>query len=181
VRPPDAFAARRELGALTWPRTVEPAALPPRSSRAPSERPGPLRLDTSAELGGARAVDRWAQRTVERVPFDAPTLARAGAFARAAHPCLQAVLRVDRELGELWLEVPRGKPLDRALAPAELENLRRALSALHGEGVVHGRVDRAHVMEHGGIPTLLFAAQAEPAATADTDFAQAARLALVRA
>ena len=174
-RPADAFAARRALGALTWPKTVERAALPERS-RAPSKHPGPDRLEPDA-LRPGRAIDRWAERAIERVPLDERTLARAGAFARAAHPSLQTVLRVDRALGEVWLEAPRGGPASRALTPAELDHLRRALSALHGEGVVHGQVDRAHVCLDGGTPTLLFEARPEPAATADTDFAAAARLA----
>jgi serine/threonine-protein kinase len=172
-RPHDAFAARRELSSLPWPSTVEPAALRPKPERAASVRPGPARLDVGA---AGRALDRWTGRIVERVPIT--KLERAAAFARASHTSLQTVLRVSREDESIWLETPRGKLLDRALTAEETTRLRAAVDALHGEGMVHGRVDRAHVIvaEAGGV-VLLFPPEADPSATADTDWAELARLA----
>jgi serine/threonine-protein kinase len=104
-------------------------------------------------------------------------LARAGTFARAGHPSLQTVLRVDREAREIWLDAPRGTPLDRELRPGEEELLRRALDALHGAGGVHGKVDRAHVLVGPGDALVLrFEPQVEPTATVDLDRIQLSRL-----
>ena len=174
-RPPDAFTARRELLALRWPRDVEPAALPARQERRASEHPTEERLEVDPSTG--RCVDRWAARPVDRVPLTDVALARAGAFARAGHPALQAVLRVDREGGCIWLDAPRGRRLDRHLAPAELAQLRQALVQLHGEGATHGSVDAEHVVLGDAGPYLRFRAIPQPHASADTDFAELARLA----
>ena len=175
-RPSDAFSARRDLGAVPWPSTVEPAALQPRPQKQGSERPGQARLDPSG-LALNRALDRWTHRVIERVPLADTSLARARAFAKAGHAALQTVLRVDRQLGEIWLESPRGKLLDRSLSAPELDLLRRAVDALHGEGVGHGHIDRMHVMLTDGSPLLLFDASHDSGATADTDWADVARLA----
>jgi serine/threonine-protein kinase len=175
-RPADAFAARRLLGSLPWPSTLEPAALQPRQKSATSDRPGPMRLEESGVAAG-RALDRWTGRVVERVRLTEGSLARARAFARAATTSLQTVLRVDRDLEEIWLEAPRGKVLDRGLSPAELERLRQAVDALHGEGVVHGHIDRSHVMLTEAGVLLLFDPDHDIGATADTDWADVARLA----
>lgn len=172
-RPPDAFTARRELLALTWPRDVEPAALPVHKERSPSARPEGSRLEVEPT---GRTFDRWAGRTVERVPLAEATLARAAAFARAGHPALQTILRVGREDGTLWLEPPRGRRLDRRLSPTELAQLRQALAALHAEGSTYGGVDADHVVVGDGGPCLRFRPTPLPHASADTDFADLARL-----
>ena len=144
----------------------------PRPRRAPSERPEPSgRLVRDA---AGRDVDAWLQRAVERLPLTEATLRRARTFARAGHPALQTVLRVDRDAGELWLEAPRGLPADRPLSAPELSALRAALESLHREGAVHGCVDRAHV--HVGPDEdviLTFARSLGAHATADRSIALA--------
>ena len=173
-RPPDAFAARKELGALSWPRTVEPAALPARAARSPSEHPGADRLEP---LGDDTARDRFTGRVLRSLRYEPRAVARAGAFARAAHPALQTVLRADKNEGALWLDLPPGRSLDRPLTPDEGAQLAQALEALHAQGVAHGHVDRQHVLvaDHGGA-LLLFDAEGDRFATADTDRAELARL-----
>ncbi|HEY1954709.1 MAG TPA: protein kinase [Polyangiaceae bacterium] len=182
-RPADTFAARRALSALAWPKDVEHAAIKPRATSPAAERPSAARLqevDGSAEGGTAQtanATDSWTGRHVERVALTPLSLARAGAFARAGHRAVQLVLRVDRHEETIWLETPAGKSLDRPLTAREHESLLLALDALHAQGVVHGHVDRAHVALDAQLgPLLLFDAQPDPTATADTDFAQLRRL-----
>ena len=171
-RPSDAFAARRALTSLRWPSVVEPAA-PRGKERAPSERPQAGRVETALDGG---TIDRWLGRPFEAIPLDDHVLARASAFARATHPALQAVLRVDRDRSQIWLEIPRGRPMDAALLPSQAAALRDAVDALHAHGGVHGSIDRAHVLVAGdGHVTLRFEAAIDPTATIDRD-----RLALAR-
>jgi len=181
-RPADTFAARRALSALSWPKDVEHAAIKPRATRPESERPSAARLqdvDESAEGGTSQATmqnDSWTGRHVERVALTPLSLARAGGFARTGHRAVQLVLRVDRDEETIWLEAPP-KPIDRPLTAREYEALLLALDALHAQGVVHGHVDRGHVgLDPQLGPLLLFDAQPDPTATADTDFAQLRRL-----
>ncbi len=171
-RPADAFAARRALTALAWPSALEPAAPRPAAAHPSSVRPVATRIAATPD---GRTVDTWLRRDIERVPLQERTLARAGAFARAGHPALQTVLRVDRAQGEIWLAAPRGAAPDRALDAQEVARLGEALDALHAAGGVHGRIDRDHVRLDGDAPTLLFAPDCEPTATVDLD-----RLALMR-
>lgn len=173
ARPSDAFAARKELGALTWPHTMEPAALRAKPSVAPSERPSAARLE---DVDDETRIDRWTGRTIQRVPLDDTSLARARAFSRAQTRAFQPILRVAREDGAIWLEAPRGKPLDRPLAADEREVLLSALTALHAQGCVHGKVDRSHVYVADGEVLVAFEAEPDPTASPDTDFAQLARL-----
>jgi eukaryotic-like serine/threonine-protein kinase len=172
ARPEDAFAARRALGALLWPNTIERAAPQP-SLRPKSVRPVAGRLALGDDGGG---IDTWLGRRVDAIPLDDGTLARASAFARADHPALQLVLRVDREGRAIWLATPRGAPLAAALAPEQARLLREALDRLHEIGEVHGSVDPAHfIVDDAGAVTLAFAGPPGPTATRDTD-----RLALAR-
>jgi serine/threonine-protein kinase len=174
ARPPDAFAARRALTALSWPTTLEPAAALPKSQRSPSHHPEAARVHATED---GHEVDAWIGRPIERIALTDAVLARAAAFARAGDPSLQTVLRVDREAREIWLDAPRGAILDRPLKPTEEELLRRALDTLHGAGSVHGSVDRAHVVVGPGDAVVLrFAADAEPTATVDRDRLQLSRL-----
>src|SRR5262249_33013627 len=142
-RPPDAFAARRALTALRWPSAIERVAAPRAAKKAPSERPSAMRL--SDETGGT-LLDEWLGRRVVKLPLDAPTLARASLFARADHPALQVVLRVDRKNGAIWLAAPRGAPLTGKLPPPQAAVLREALDRLHDLGEAHGAVDESHVL-----------------------------------
>ncbi|MBX3227976.1 MAG: protein kinase [Labilithrix sp.] len=172
-RPEDAFAARRALGALRWPTTIERIAVPQRAMKRPSERPSGVRLMPDEH---GTEVDQWLGRKVVSVDLDAPTLARASAFARADHAALQAVLRVDRAGGAIWLAAPRGAPLAQKLDPEQVATLREALDRLHETGEVHGAVDPAHVLvDEAGAVTLTFTPAPGPTATPDLD-----RLALAR-
>ena len=172
-RPEDAFAARRALGALRWPHTIERAAAP-RVERARSEHPAAMRFEQQAD---GTAIDRWLNRRVVALVLDPATLARASVFARADHPALQAVLRVDRELSAIWLAAPAGTPLSGALSPAQAATLREALGRLHEIGEIHGSVDAEHVIvdDQGGV-VLSFSGAPGPTATADLDRLAVARL-----
>ena len=175
-RPPDAFTARRALTALSWPSVLEAVgfARPTPTHEDPkSERPPRTRVEVTED---GRTIDTWIGRSFDRVALTDVTLARASAFARAAHPALQAILRVDREECEIWLEPPRGRALDGALTPAQLSFAHAALDALHGMGAIHGSIDRAHLaVDPSGALTIRFAPECDPTATVDRD-----RLALSR-
>ena len=172
-RPDDAFEARRSLFALQWPATADAQGPRTRAERRSSAWPRTARLEGGA--GNGPALDTWTGRRVERVALTPQALTRASAFARAAHPALQGVLRVDRDEGAIWLEAPSGPPIDRALSPEEQVQLRAALEALHNAGCVHGHVDAAHVvLERRGV-ILRFDPQQGPTDTVDRD-----RLALAR-
>jgi len=174
TRPDDAFAARRALASLEWPASVDRIAAPRSERRRESDRPSAMRLLETSDRDFD--VDQWLGRRVARVPLDAATLARASAFARANHPALQAVLRVDRESASIWLAAPRGAPLAGPLSDAQRTTLRDALGALHELGHVHGAVDRDHVFVDDGDAVLLaWAPPPPPAVTSDLD-----RLALAR-
>jgi serine/threonine-protein kinase len=166
-RPEDAFAARRALGALRWPTTIERVTLPRKPKKVTPERPSDARL--MADASGAE-IDHWLGRRVVSVPLDPPMLARASAFARADHPVLQVVLRVDREHRAIWLASPRGAPAAARLTPAQSATLREALERLHELGEVHGAVDRDHVLiDESGSVTLALSPPPGPTATADLD------------
>jgi eukaryotic-like serine/threonine-protein kinase len=165
-RPEDAFAARRLLGSLSWPSTIERATLPKPAKRV-SERPSGVRLVPDED---GSEVDQWLGRKVVSLPLDPPTLARASAFARADHPVLQTVLRVDRAGGAIWLSAPRGLPLTGRMTPEQAASLREALERLHELGEAHGRIDPAHVyVDPSGSVTLAFAPRPGPTATFDLD------------
>ena len=167
-RPEDAFAARKALGALRWPNTLE-AAHAPRPEKAKSDHPAALRLVPDA-LHPEIEIDQWVGRRVVTVPLDAPTLARASIFARADHPAIQTVLRVDRGTNEIWLAAPRGAPPVAKMTPTQTAALREALERLHELGAPHGAVDREHVLvDDTGAVMLLFTPVAGPTATADLD------------
>jgi serine/threonine-protein kinase len=174
-RPEDAFAARRALGALRWPTTIERVAIPRPQRNAVSERPSGTRL--MADEKGTD-VDQWLGRRVVSVPLDPQMLARASVFARAAHPALQVVLRVDREARAIWLAVPRGTPLATRATPQQAAVLREALERLHELGEAHGAVDPAHVfVDEAGDVTLTVAPPPGPTATFDLDRVALAKLA----
>jgi serine/threonine-protein kinase len=174
-RPEDAFAARRALGALRWPTAVDRVAIPRPVRTKESERPSGMRL--LPDEHGAE-IDQWLGRPVVSIPLDPPMLARASVFARADHPVLQVVLRVDRENRAIWLAVPRGAPLvGRPTAP-QVNALREALDRLHELGEVHGAVDRSHVfVDEAENITLGFAPAPGPTATFDLDRLALAKLA----
>lgn len=170
-RPEDAFAARRALGSIKWPNTIDRVAAPRSEGRRESERPSAVRLlpaDDESERG--IEVDQWLGRKVVCLPLDPTTLARASVFARADHHALQAVLRVDRAGGSIWLAAPRGAPLAGALTPEQTATLREALAALHELGHAHGAVDPGHVyVDETGAVVLAYAPPPGPTTTFDVD------------
>ncbi|EYF06291.1 protein kinase domain-containing protein [Chondromyces apiculatus] len=170
ARPESAFEARRLLLSLRWPTRLRPAR-PRRQSTRPSARPGAAdgaadqrRLHDSTTLGdgrdaAARRHDRWLARDVLIVPLTADELARARAFARAAHPALPVVLRIDQAASEIWVAPPSGRALadDPApLSPDHHARLAAALTALHAAGGAHGHVDPEHIYLHDGDVTLAY-------------------------
>ena len=169
----DAFAAQSALLALPWPLVIEHAAPRGAPERAASERPASQRLmreesDESDESGAA--MDPWIARPVERIGLSERALARASAFACAADSTLQTVLRVDRVAGEIWLEVPRGRALDRPLRQEERAALRAALDALHRASVVHGGVVAGNiVVDDTGEVTLRFVAEGDSRGSRELD------------
>ena len=172
-RPEDAFAARRALGALPWPRTIERVEIPRPERKVVSERPSAMRL--VSERDGTE-IDQWLGRRVVSVPLDPPMLTRASLFARADHPAIQTVLRVDREAHAIWLSVPRGLPIATKPTAEQASLLRDALGRLHELGQAHGAVDPAHIfVDEEGTVTLAFAPPPGPTATFDLD-----RLALAK-
>lgn len=175
-RPSDAFAARKALASLRWPDTVERAQVATTAPR--SVRPAAGRLAPSAERPDL-FVDQWLGRAVRCVRLDDATLARAAAFARADHPALQLVLRVDRETETLWLAPLEGAPLSAPLSDAQRAELLDALTQLHAAGAIHGHVDREHVIvDKNGHARLSFGAPADDGqTTADLDHLALARLA----
>ncbi len=143
--------------------------------RAELDLRGPNGGNDTHEANGT-GFDHWIERTFEHTPLDERAKTRAAAFARAGHPSLQGILRVDREASLLWLEQPKGRPLVGTLTTAQAHALRSALDALHEAGIAHGEVDRAHVLiDDEGAPCLRFTPTCDPTATIDRD-----RLALAR-
>ncbi len=151
-RPADAREARDELAAVKWPLDVPP----PRSVQRSAPAPEPRRSVRLEPLGGVRFRDALLGREVLVLHADAATLERVLPFARADHPALAAVLRHVPADSAVWIEAPRGTPLDRPLDAAELAELRAALEALHRAGGFHGRIDREHVVLAGGRAMLCF-------------------------
>jgi serine/threonine-protein kinase len=172
-RPEDAFSARKALGKLKWPATIERVAMPRKDVKRPSDRPSGLRLMPDED---GTEIDQWLGRKVVSIDLTAQSLARASAFARADHPALQAVLRVDRAGKAIWLAAPRGTPLEGRASREQLAVIREALERLHELGEAHGAVDPAHVLvDEMGAVTLAFTSAPGPTATPDLD-----RLALSR-
>jgi serine/threonine-protein kinase len=86
-------------------------------------------------------------------------VAGARAFARAGHPALPTVLRVDEHAGAVWLAPPRGRALAdeaRGLSPGQITRLREAIAVLHAASGAHGRIDAEHLYLHDGEVTLAF-------------------------
>jgi tRNA A-37 threonylcarbamoyl transferase component Bud32 len=188
LRPADAFAAQREIQHLSWPPRLRPLRAEERAAASPDGRPRRPRLEPLADGTPNETVfDTWTGRAVERIPLSDEALARARAFATAAHPALQAVLRVDRAEATLWLlpAPPVAARRQRQVCAREHALLGDAVAALHAVGVVHGSIDASHVVllgasdadESNGVSvTLRFAPSAPPEATFADDLAALARL-----
>ncbi len=187
-RPGDAFrsapppALRRLARARVGPR--EPPSTRPQSSRAPAAQGARLTTaidDSDGRDAAARWHDTWLDRDVLVLPADEATLSRAAAFARAGHPTLPAVLRLDAEAGMIWIAPPRGRALadaSRGLSPGQVARLREAVAALHAAQGAHGRIDPAHLYWHDGEVALAFPRELVPLDEAiELDRAALARLA----
>jgi serine/threonine-protein kinase len=171
-RPADAFEARRLLESVPWPERVRPRAArssPPRSSERPPA-PAAGRLVPAMEPGDgrdalARQHDLWLDRDVLVCALDDRVLDRVRAFARAGHPSLAAVLRIDAVENVAWIAPPRGKALadePRGLSPGQIARLREAVEALHAASGAHGRIDAEHLYLFDGDVILAFP-RGEPA------------------
>ncbi len=155
---------------MRWPERIWERARPAsagRASRARTDRPPrPRARGSTAALGAgdgrdatARQHDAWLDRDVLVLPGDDATLARARAFARAGHPALPTVLRVDRETSAVWIAAPLGRALadePRGLSPGQVARLREAIKALHAAGGAHGHVDPEHLYWLDGEVTLAY-------------------------
>jgi serine/threonine-protein kinase len=187
-RPADAFEARRALEALSWPARLPPSALQKAQPKRPTDRPPASvrsRLASPRDLGDGRDVvarryDAWLDRDVLVHPLDDASLAIARAFARAGHPALPCVLRIDREKQEIWIAPPRGKALadePRAVSPGQLARLKEAVALLHEAGGVHGCIDVNHVYVHDGEVVLAYPRSASQGADPARDQAAVESLA----
>lgn len=162
-RPADAFEARKLLGSIAWPVRVMPRARPASERPAPAQEAA-LRLGPPLGAGDGRDLDRrkrdaWLDRDVLVFAIDEPSLTLARAFARAGHPSLPTVLRLDLDGGAFWIAVPRGASLadePRGLAPGQLARLREAVRSLHDAGGAHGAIDAEHLYVHDGDVLLAF-------------------------
>ena len=98
---------------------------------------------------------------------------KARAFARADHPALGSIQMLDEASGRLVVLDLGDDPLEGALAPGEIAEVREAIGSLHRAGGVHGRLDRAHLTRQGGrvlirFPRLCQASQADDLAALET-------------
>jgi serine/threonine-protein kinase len=180
-RPADAFEARRAIQSLRWSQALPRVS----TARLPSEHPPPQtaadRLGPPRVLGDGRDAsslrhDAWLDRDVSILSLDDANLSRARAFARAGHPALPTVLRVDKEALQIWIAPPRGTSLadvPRPLSRAAIERLGQAIAALHAAGGAHGFVDAQHLYWHEGELNLAF-----PRAPARQDAVERDRAAL---
>jgi serine/threonine-protein kinase len=181
-RPADAFEARRLLLGVSWPERVW--ARPARPARPVTERPSvpeAARLGPALSAGDGRDAatrqhDAWLDRDVLVLPDDPTTLERARAFARAGHPALPTVLRVDREMHAVWIAAPLGRALADepvTVSPDQVARLREAIEALHAVSGAHGFIDPSHLYSFDGEVTLAFpratASDGEPADAAARD------------
>jgi serine/threonine-protein kinase len=102
---------------------------------------------------GSRHHDSWLDREVLVLPLDELTRARAAAFARADHPALPTVMRLDADAAEIWIAPARGTAVRGStaeLADQERSRLAQAVAALHRAGGVHGCIDADHVFRDAG-------------------------------
>ncbi len=186
-RPADAFDARRLLLGLVWPERIWERARSeerPRTDRPPASSSARLTAALGpaddARDGASRLHDTWLDRDVLVLPGDEATLAQARAFARAGHPALPTVLRVDREAGTIWVGAPLGRALasePRGLSTGAVSRLREAIEAHPAAGGAHGRLDPEHLYWLDGEVTLAFPRGEAPPDAAARDRDALARLA----
>jgi serine/threonine protein kinase len=143
------------LRPLPWTSIEAPAIDATPASRVKSEPPpsgGDRYLVVEQRANGvAVARDELLERLVQLAPIDRVSAERLRAFARADTPYLQAVYEIDEANARVVLEHPRGELLSKIAAddPRRARvapDLRRALSRVHAERIVHGSVDPDHVV-----------------------------------
>lgn len=151
ARPADAHEARDLLRSLPWP------LAPPGAANAEESTTSNVSPQVRLAQREGRLIDLWTGRCVEVVPLSDATLARARAYASAAHPGLQRVLRVDRERQVLWLAW-LGAPLTRPLTVAERRRLTDALAAAGEADDASGDLSsaRIHLDDHGEVQVALW-------------------------
>lgn len=157
ARPDSANDAIRALTMLRWPTLLDHVVV----RQPPPERPsGRLDDDRGRYRRDKRGfVCTRSGRSVERVALDTTHLARARMFAQCINRSVQALLTASTSEGALWLELPAGRTLARALTRAECRLLREGLEVLHGHGYVHGQIDSEHLWETDRGVLLRYAAE----------------------
>lgn len=181
ARPADAFEARQRLLGLAWSaRVVErgaPVSTGRRTSRPPVAGAQDQRLEVTFDVGDGRdaariSLDRWLGRTVLVVDYDETNLERAKGFARADHPSLPTVLRVDPDAAQIWVAPPLGRCLadERpSIEAAAMARMLQALETLHRVGGTHGSVDAEHLYFFDGELFLAYPRTLSAPASPETD------------
>lgn len=167
-RPESAADAIRALSSVSWPvlldRVVVRQPPPERPSGRIDDDRGRYRQDPARGFVCTRTG-----RGVERAPLAADDLLRARTFAQCTHRSVQAVLTASSGERALWLELPPGQPLQRALAAEEAAWLREGLEQLHRLGYVHGQIDAAHLWDTARGVLLRHAPELPALGSADQD------------
>lgn len=184
-RPSDAFEARRLLSSLTWPEKVPAPWSQQSAAEQPSTKLEADRLGPPQQLGDGRDMaslrhDEWLDREVLVLPLNDETLSRARSFARAGHPALPSVLRVDRKAQQVWAAPALGKALadaPRWIPRDAYEKFVQAIDALHAAGGAHGYIDPQHLYWYDGELQLAWPRKPAVADAAARDSAALAKLA----
>ncbi len=175
----NARVASDAIAALEWsPRLVDRLAAAPRATTQPvitdelCKRLIPSDDPSEPSEAGLKQHDSWLGRDITLVPCDESHLRQAAAFARAGHPALPTVLRVDQEANHIWLEPACGTALAAsitALNESEYQRLSEALAALHRVGGAHGCIDAQHVYRYCDTVYLAYPKQTSATANAELD------------
>jgi hypothetical protein len=184
-RPEDAFEARRVLSSLKWPEKVpapwsSPTNAEERARTTETERLGPpQRLGDGRDMASLRHDD-WLDREVLVLPLDDDSLSRARAFARAGHPLLPTVLRIDRAAQQIWVAPPLGVALadsPRKVRRDAFDRFVTAIRALLASGGAHGYIDTQHVYWYDGELELAWPRKPQSPEAAANDVAALEKLA----
>lgn len=148
-RPESALVVEHAFDRLpwdAWQRAYEAAPTPavqPRSTSVPPEAPRAMLGRYTPLEGEGLAHDELLQRMVELRPVDDALREHLSAYAKVSSPHVQAIYAEGE--GVLVLEALVGNP-GRPLPPAAAADIRAALEALHGAGLVHGALPEAIVV-----------------------------------
>ena len=158
------------LDALPWLEVVGDDPAPAVTAAAPAVAAPPGEADRYEVLlerpdGGVELLDRILQRRILRLAVPPERLDRLARYARLSSPRVQAVLRLERAAGLVWLELP-GEPADDAAL--RHPDVRRAVADLHAAGLVHGALSPAQVrVDEAGAVLLIDGASGEGSAEDD--------------